>query len=173
MRFEALVVGLCLLPLAAGAQPLSRVREGTLVRVETRDHDVFVGPIEKMRGDTLYLASYQKSPAIAVPSSMITGYSVSNGRDVARGMGRGVLVGGGIGLGLIAIARLTEGNSESMLPASAVAAAATVLLVVVGGVLGASDPPHLWVPATGFQVDGPAAIRSAPPSARLGVSLRF
>jgi hypothetical protein len=158
----------------ARAQRLSTVQAGTLVRVETLDHDFFIGQLRLVAQDSVYLEAYQRDPAITLPLSGVLRYSTHGGRNFQAGSWGGMKVGGGIGLvlvGLGAAADLSAGGRESFVSATAVGVAVGAVLIVLGAVAGTAGAPERWVPA-----EGAVAVHASPvtaPVTRLGFTVRF
>ena len=153
-------VVLCVAPFATAlAQRLAAVTTGTRLRVVTCDGEVVTGEFGGLRGDTLDMAINRRltstedfAPekvrvARAIALDQIRTYAVFE-RYESRA-GRGALVGSGLGLALIGVARATDLSYErkggaATIPTIALAVPAALVLVVVGAALGSASGPEQW-----------------------------
>jgi hypothetical protein len=157
-------------PSTPGALP----PRGARVRVETASGSHVVGTVRSIEGDTIRLRvgrRYETAlPLLALSVADVRGYSVSLGRDRPRGARNGALVGGGLGLGLVAFAAYTDAHAsgDAMIPGTLYAVPAALLLTGVGALLGVAAAPEGW--------SAPVALQLAPgpdESLRVGLRLRL
>ena len=143
----------------AQAQRLAAVTTGTRLRVVTCDGEIVTGEFGGLRGDTVDMAIERRVTsttdfppekvrvARAIAIDRIRTYAVFE-RYESRA-GRGALVGSGLGLALIGVARATDLAYErkggaATIPLIALAVPAALVLVVVGAALGSASGPEHW-----------------------------
>jgi molybdopterin-binding protein len=108
MRCVSIAIGIVLMsgaiaPAAAGGQRLTERLIGSRVRIDTADGVLVTGTVVSVEADTVRLETGRASIALAVLRSRVISLEVSAGRDQARGAKRGALIGGGVGLAVMAL----------------------------------------------------------------------
>lgn len=157
-RWLALVTGL-VVGSTLQAQPLATVRHGTTMRVETCTGATLTGRFEGVRADSLTLSSDSVVTSTvtfppdrvtvtrAVATTCVRSYSVFE--RYGSSVGRGALVGGGIGLALVAVAYAGDRAYErrggaATLPAVAFAVPVALALTGIGALIGTQSGPEEW-----------------------------
>ncbi len=122
---------------------------GTSVRLEMQDGERVTGTVLGLDADTMRLEP-EKRPlrgehSLAIPLGAVRAYSVSMGRDRWRGAGRGALVGGILGVALIAYAVHADNTQNDLIiPGTVFAVPGAVILTGLGAGVGALTAPRRW-----------------------------
>jgi hypothetical protein len=154
------------LPGAAVAQSDGLPPVGRLVRVELHDGRRAVGTRVAAPRDTVRLQARDGSEE-AFALKDINTIAVRGGTDWGRGAKRGALVGGSIGLALMAGAVYYDKHSteESFIPATVVAAPVAAGITLIGTGIGLLASPEGWA--------RPIGVSTRTSSFRVGLQLRF
>lgn len=123
---------------------------GARVRLESQDGSHVVGTVQAIDADTIRIyRGREYDPAVplhAVPLRAVRSYTVSMGRDRGRGARNGALIGGGLGLALVAYAGYQDAAADDavIVPGSLVAVPVALGLTGIGALLGARLAPDRW-----------------------------
>jgi hypothetical protein len=144
------IVSCAIAPAAAHGQRLTERGVGSRVRIDTADGALVTGTVVSVDADTARIASGHATSALAVTRSRIVSYEVSAGRERARGAKRGTLIGGGIGLAVIALSlRRDTTTVDRQASDLGIAIPAAAIVTLLGAGLGAALAPERWESPSG------------------------
>jgi hypothetical protein len=145
MRTFAFAVAtlIVLAPCSVHAQRLVDVKSGTLMRVETLDSDVFIGPLLGMGPDSVRIKT-PGDPPVALPLSRVRTFAIGGGQNRGRGAWQGAKLGGGVGLvawAILKFAGKTYGDDLGKFGATL-----AITSTVLGLGIGTAMAPQQWIP---------------------------
>lgn len=144
MRVPVLFALLALAAPSLPAQRLAALPAGTLVRIETSVHDVFIGPLLSADADTVRITTRGKAPPVVLPTANILGYAVGDGRDRVKGAWRGAQL--GVGFGLL-VWGVIESQQQSALGSTKQFARVFAITSSIAGIsIGVAMAPERWIP---------------------------
>lgn len=123
---------------------------GARVRLEIRDGSHVVGTVQAIDADTIRLYRGREydpaAPLHVLPLRTVRSYAVSMGRARGRGARNGALVGGGLGLAVVAYAGYQDATANDIVivPGTLVAVPIALGLTGIGALLGAQLAPDRW-----------------------------
>lgn len=136
-------------PAAAQATGSAPPPVGTRVRLETRDGSHIIGVVRAADADSIRLSLGRAGDPVerlsVLPLSAVRSYALSDGRDRRRGARNGALVGGGLGLALVAYAAYEDSRAgDIIIPGTLLAVPVAVGLTAVGTLAGTVFAPERW-----------------------------
>lgn len=168
----------------AQAQRLGDVKPGTMLRIGTCDDKQLQGRLKMLRPNSIVIVSdslvsdvgfpiEKVQTAIEVPVDCIATYSAF--RRYGSSAGEGALVGGGIGLALIAAGELADARAqrrgkELFIRSSTLTVPLAVVLALIGAAIGSISGPEEWSQP---QFVTQSAAPDGGAGARIAVGFRF
>jgi hypothetical protein len=138
---------LCLAPFSLGAQRISQLEPGTLLRIATRSGAQIIGPLAEVRADTVFLSSTVHSKEAAVPMMSVERYEYADGTEPGHGA-LGAIIGGAVGASLaMLMGGGGDGDSDGgmFLSGGFLRGTVVVLGTVLGYAAGSSNSAPHWV----------------------------
>jgi hypothetical protein len=146
MRISTLAVAALIAlvaPSAVHAQRLADVKSGTLMRVETIDSDVFIGPLLGMGPDSVRIKT-PGDPPVALQLRKVRTFAIGGGQNRGLGAWQGAKLGGGLGLVVWALAKAAGKSYGEDLGKFGTTFAITSTVLGVG--IGTAMAPQRWIP---------------------------
>ena len=145
VRIAACLLLACLASQLLSAQPIRKLKPGTLVRITTLTGERIEGPLAELRADTVFLGTTLSQPERAVSLVNARQFAYADG-EVGHSL-RGALIGAGVGLTVALLAGRGEDADWRVFSSSAGRNVMTVLGAGGGALIGNRLKSPRWVVA--------------------------